>query len=320
MGDQGPLWAGHSPFQSSGSWPSWQVDTDGCARRTGRAVSSTTMSMPAACLDSHRALSPGVAPHPHASSHSKGVLCSLWGRGHGVPREGGRTLTPAQRPGLRPRPHPQERSTRLPAPWRQVPPRSQRALAVSRWRPARVSGPAAGTPGAVSHTGPTVRWDAALGIQTQPSPAPAPEQRQGSAQCHPSRQCLSPRGSGVCSGHTAIRPTLGAPLPHLQMALARGDSHHSKGRTGHGGQAESNLEGFSEALGLVYIQPENQCPQDPKHNEESPTQACKFLEERRPGTQSLAFGDPLGEVLILDVRHHQGAKTVSLGSTQVQAG
>lgn len=65
------------------------------------------------------------------------------------------------------------------------------------------------------------------------------------------------------------------------MVLVQGDSHQGKGHADHGGQTEANLDSFSEVFGLVHIQAENQCPQDSKHNEESPAKACKFLEDRR---------------------------------------
>lgn len=63
--------------------------------------------------------------------------------------------------------------------------------------------------------------------------------------------------------------------------MVRGDSHQSKGHTDHGGQTEANLDSFGEELGPVHIQAENQGPQDPKHNEESPAKAYKFLEGER---------------------------------------
>lgn len=51
---EGPgMWCGHSPVQSSGSSPCWQVEEDGSAGRTVSAVSSTMMSTPSACLDKH---------------------------------------------------------------------------------------------------------------------------------------------------------------------------------------------------------------------------------------------------------------------------
>lgn len=65
------------------------------------------------------------------------------------------------------------------------------------------------------------------------------------------------------------------------MVLVQGDSYQRKGHADYGGQTEANLDNFSELFGPVHIQAENQCPQDSKHNEESPTKACKFLEDRR---------------------------------------
>lgn len=65
------------------------------------------------------------------------------------------------------------------------------------------------------------------------------------------------------------------------MVLVQGGSYQGKGHTHHGGQTEANLDSFSEVLGPVHIQAENQRPQDPKHNEESPAKACKFLEGKR---------------------------------------
>lgn len=50
-----------------------------------------------------------------------------------------------------------------------------------------------------------------------------------------------------------------------------------KGHADYGGQTEANLDNFSELFGPVHIQAENQCPQDSKHNEESPAKACKFV-------------------------------------------
>lgn len=63
--------------------------------------------------------------------------------------------------------------------------------------------------------------------------------------------------------------------------MVQGDSHQGKGHADHGGQTEANLDSFSEVFGPVHIQAENKCPQDSKHNEESPAKACKFLEDRR---------------------------------------
>lgn len=147
-------WA--SPFQSSGPWPSWQVETDGSAWRTVREVSSTMMRTPSACLHSHEALSPTpVLPQGPQGQHAVGIqvvhgVSWGWGQGEGpwVPGKPWEwALTPAQRPGPRLRPHPRGRSTRPPAPWQRAPPRSQRTPAASRWRPARWSVPAAETPG-----------------------------------------------------------------------------------------------------------------------------------------------------------------------------
>lgn len=60
---------GHSPVQSNGPWPSWQVETDGSARRTVRAVSRTMMSKPSACLDRHKAFSPALGTAQYSQCH-----------------------------------------------------------------------------------------------------------------------------------------------------------------------------------------------------------------------------------------------------------
>lgn len=81
-GPEVPHRLGRSPFQSSGPWPSWQVETDGSARRTVRAVSSTMTSTPSACLHSHEAFSlPQALFTAHsASGHSEGsvLFWSVW--------------------------------------------------------------------------------------------------------------------------------------------------------------------------------------------------------------------------------------------------
>lgn len=117
-------------------------------------------------------------------------------------------------------------------------------------------------------------------------------------------------------------PTRAAPSP-CGVVLARGDTYQGKGHTDHRGQTEADLDGFREVLGPVYVQAKNQRPQDPKHDEQSPTEACKLLEEeRRPGrllSGHRATRDPGGGAHPWDTWHHQGAHAGSLSHAEAQA-
>jgi hypothetical protein len=129
----------------------------------------------------------------------------------------------------------------------------------------------------------------------EPPPQQAPELGWGvgkKAPAHPGppgRQ-RTDQSQGTCSGHATSVPSS---LHHIclprassapcRAASAPGDSHQGKGHTCQGGQAEAYLGGLSEVFSSIHIQAKSQCTQDPKHDEESPTETRKLLEEEQRG-------------------------------------
>ena len=99
-------------------------------------------------------------------------------------------------------------------------------------------------------------------------------------------------------------PPLGHPtLTLCKVVSAQEDSYHSKGHAGQRRQTEADLDGLGEVLGPVHVQAQSHCPQDSKHNEESPAEARKFLEGRghlvhylNPSVPRSDKGQTLGEV------------------------
>lgn len=163
--------------------------------------------------------------------------------------------------------------------------------------------------------------------------AEEPEQRADGSQCDglsPQLGHLGGECRGWPSGSPQPRPGASGPLspgppqrqgllcwaapprhPGVSAARSRlSGTHQGEGHADHRGQAEANLDGFREMLRPVHVQAKRQRPEDPKHDEQSPAEARKFL-QKRPGRGVIGHCAPGTWEVVWEVLHGQGARAQS---------